>query len=547
MPLSPAAGETKSEMSHTFYMLVRLNGLNGPERHDDRDETPPLPRILIVSGGSGTVRINGRQHPLSRGSVLLCDAGFQPVLQSEPYSLLKGIQLVYRGITADGSPPQILEYDLPLHLGSAGIVRLAEELAAVWREPQLGGPFRPQQLFTELLAELHRELTIREQPEQPANGWFDQALQYMEEHYCEDLTREQMAELAKVSPEHFSRTFRKLTGRTFNTHLTLLRIRSAQRRFLTGAPDLNTLAQEVGYREGCYLSRKFKETAGLSPTAYKRKRKRIAALNPNHTASLIALGVTPELGVYTSWLEQEQLSRSAAIGPKLNPYEMSPDAYMETVSAARPDVIIDYSTGAENRSLLPIAPVVQLPFKTMSWREQFRLIGDIANKRQQAEDWLSRYDERISESNLLLDRELGRRDARGTAIVWEIGPGSAYCIGSSFGRGCQILYGDLGFRLPSRLQEQGIFTRGYVEADIEAIADYSADHIWITDVPADPAVRQRIRRLFRSEGWLNLEAVRRNRVYLLNQSELFYGYDPISSKAQLRELLRTLVPHHKST
>ncbi|BFH71810.1 hypothetical protein J27TS7_52430 [Paenibacillus dendritiformis] len=98
----------------------------------------------------------------------------------------------------------------------------------------------------------------------------EQALYYMESRYSDDLTREHMAALAHVNPEHFSRTFRKRTGRTFNAHLTLLRLRSAQRRLLTGAPDLTTLAQEVGYKDSFYLSRKFKQAVGISPTAYQR-------------------------------------------------------------------------------------------------------------------------------------------------------------------------------------------------------------------------------------------------------------------------------------
>lgn len=68
---------------------------------------------------------------------------------------------------------------------------------------------------------------------------------------------------------------------------------------LTGAPNLSQLALEVGYVEGTYLSRKFKQVVGISPAAYHRKNKRIVALNFNHTASLRALEIMPQLGVYS--------------------------------------------------------------------------------------------------------------------------------------------------------------------------------------------------------------------------------------------------------
>ncbi|WCR25717.1 AraC family transcriptional regulator [Paenibacillus thiaminolyticus] len=518
----------------SFYIPVRVTEWGEPTGDDALEAAAPLFRILIVSGGNGMLRINGVQHELSRGSAVLCGAGPSQDLQPKPDSPLRGTLIDYRGLTAGGSAVNGLKHPVPLHRCPAKVIRLACELERAWREPQQDKPLRAQQLFIELLAELYSELESRQEP---ASDWVEQALHYMESRYSDDLTREHMAALAHVSPEHFSRTFRKRTGRTFNAHLTLLRIRSAQRRLLTGAPDLTTLAQEVGYKDSFYLSRKFKQAVGISPTAYQRKRRRIAALNLNHTASLLALDVVPELGVYSSWLEQMQLGSNQAIGPRLNPYGHTRAAYCEAIAAAKPDVIINYSTAEENGSLLPVAPVLGLPFKTMNWREQFCLIADIADKRLQAERWLAHYDERIGRGNLLLDRALG---SRGTAIAWEIGSHAAYCFGSSFGRGCHILYEDLGFRPPSRLLELDIATRGYIEADIESIPSFAADYIFIVALPSTPGSQQRIRRLFQSSEWLDMDPVWNHRVYVMNQPELFFGYDPISSQAQLSELLGAL-------
>ncbi|UKS29455.1 hypothetical protein LOZ80_11185 [Paenibacillus sp. HWE-109] len=44
-----------------------------------------------------------------------------------------------------------------------------------------------------------------------------------------------------------------------------------------------------------------------------------------------------------------------------------------------------------------------------------------------------------------------------------------------------------------------------------------------------------------SEEWKCLEAVLAGRVFMLGQSELFYGYDPISCRAQLQELERIML------
>lgn len=300
-------------------------------------------------------------------------------------------------------------------------------------------------------------------------------------------------------------------------------------------PKLENLAQEVGYKEGTYLSRKFKQVVGLSPTAYHHKQKRVVALNSNHTACLLALGIIPELGVYTTWLENAQRVNADR---KLNIYENSVQSLCEIVSSARPDVIIDYNQVSNYKSMLELAPVLALPVINMSWREQFRIIANVVNRQTQVEAWLKQYDAIIWTFNQQLNQRLGDR---GTAIVWEIDTGSAYCFHSSFGRGAQILYEDIGFQYPTKLLKQKIDQKGYLEVKIESIVDYPADHIFITGIPLIKEVKIETDRLFASEAWLEMKAVKNKQVYIMDQPDLFFGYDPLSSLAQMDELMRVLV------
>ncbi len=422
---------------------------------------------------------------------------------------------------------------------SASILRLAAELHNAWEKPSKEEPYQVQLLFSRLLSELHREM-VAAQPS--IEGWLEEAVQFIETHYNEDLTREQLAEHANVSPEHFSRAFRKHTGRTFIDYLTMQRIRNAQCCMLTETADMNTLAFKVGYKEGLYLSRKFKAVVGMSPTAFRQKHKRVAALNINHTAILIALGQIPEIGVYTPWTERMKNKTYSQNVAALDPNGHTPSTLYDAIAAARPDVIINYSTASVNTSLLPLAPVIGLPFQTMNWREQFRVIADAINKQQKAEDWLFHYDEQINRINEALDRRLGNR---GTAIVWEIIGDRAFGFNGSFGRGAHNLYGDLGFRPPLSLQHQDRFAQGYVETTIEAISSYPADFIFITGIPACPNLRQHLNQLFHSRKWLEMDAVRNKRVYVLQEPDLFCGYDPISTQEQLSVLMQGLLPDHK--
>ncbi|MGF7047756.1 AraC-like DNA-binding protein [Paenibacillus sp. DS2015] len=123
------------------------------------------------------------------------------------------------------------------------ILILAIQLQIAWADNLIDNPFQIQHLFSALMAEMHSEMKARRNPE---TRWLERTLAYINTYYRDELTREQLAKLAGVSSEHFSRFFRKTTGPTFNEYITLLRIRSAQLQLLTHSTNLNTLALNVG-------------------------------------------------------------------------------------------------------------------------------------------------------------------------------------------------------------------------------------------------------------------------------------------------------------
>lgn len=515
--------------SHPFYMPVRVVSLTGLSLYSTQYIPPTNSSIMIVWGGIGHLEIDGELHRVMAGSIMALGASSN--LKLEPELQLQGIWIDYSRMSNHKEENNFLNDIPPIHNASTRLMALTSELYSAWIDPDERKPFRVQQLFTQLIVELHNELAARLET---SGSWLEVVIEYIEAHYNEDITREQMAALAGVSPEHFSRTFRKSIGQTFSAYITLLRIRRAQQRILTSSPKLTTLAQEVGYEEGTYLSRKFKQFVGLSPTAYQNKNKRVVTLNYNHTASLRALEIMPQLGVYSAW--QQSLEQVPA-SKQLNMKEGGTFSLYNSVASVEPDVIIGYNL-PENKFLTPVAPIIELPFMQMSWREQFGLIADVVNRRQRADEWLSHYDGLCHAANGQLNQSLGPE--RGTAIVWEISSRAAYCFSSSYGRGCQVLYGDLGFEPPPIIMEKGITDSGFLATSIEYISSYPADYIFFTSIPSSSEGRSRLTLLLRSRTWQQLDAVRNKRVYILNQPDMFYGFDPLSSQAQLQELLRVM-------
>lgn len=514
---------------HSFYIPLRVMALDTAASNREHIIQPLSCLLLVITGGSGAIALNGEQIRLSSGHILCSDS---PVDIGLPRShKLQGVWIEYTVISGTGRPASPLNHDQPVRSCPPRASELAVQLLSGWNQPEKRPPFALQLLFTELLTALYDSTS---QYIEPQDQWIDRVLHYIDAHYHEDLTRGQAAGLAGVTPEHFSRAFRASTGQTFNEYITLLRIRKAQQRILTGAPNLSTLALEVGYSEGTYLSRKFKQVVGISPSAYHRKSKSVVSLNFNHTASLQALEVVPRLGVYSAWMERMQ---SVPSRKKLPDEGIGSADLYERLSSARPDVIISYSLPDKSKQLLAVAPVIEIPFMHMGWREQFRLIAEVTGRRTQAEAWLSLYDWHCHQANQLLDQRIG---ARGTAIVLELGAETAYCFSSSYGRGTQILYHDLGFRPPLGLVAEGLLDRGYLEIAFHDIARYSADHIFITSSREAAEALEPLQSLLHPAKQQHIANSPAGRIYFLNQPGMFYGFDPLSSEAQLKVLIQAL-------
>jgi len=94
---------------------------------------------------------------------------------------------------------------------------------------------------------------------------------YLEWNYQEPLTREWMAQMAGMSPAHFTRAFRAVTGRTPHQFLVARRLIEAQSLLRMTTGGLKEIAAKTGFGDAFHLSHAFKAEYGLSPQAFRRK------------------------------------------------------------------------------------------------------------------------------------------------------------------------------------------------------------------------------------------------------------------------------------
>lgn len=94
-------------------------------------------------------------------------------------------------------------------------------------------------------------------------------LDYIENHYSENVTLEQAAQLAGFSKFYFTRLFKEYTNHTFYEYLTEKRIRAAEQMLLVPKFPVTEVSIQAGFSSLSSFNRTFKRNKGCSPTEYR--------------------------------------------------------------------------------------------------------------------------------------------------------------------------------------------------------------------------------------------------------------------------------------
>lgn len=91
-------------------------------------------------------------------------------------------------------------------------------------------------------------------------------IEYIHEHYAEDITLDKMASQLYISKNYLNQLFKKVTGETLTNYVIRVRIEKAKTLLKDGNHLIYEVSEMVGYQNVPYFSTLFKKYCGVSPS-----------------------------------------------------------------------------------------------------------------------------------------------------------------------------------------------------------------------------------------------------------------------------------------
>lgn len=239
--------------------------------------------LLYITSGKATFECNSSSFEAHPGDIVVFNSndihyGVSMSGNLTYLALISDLALLH-GHTADVSETKyiapILQNKIYFrnHIGKdSGISDCMAMMASELRERAFGFELAVKsylyRIFTHLLR--HHMSSIQNESEHYAKVMclqqFEPIFHYIEQHYMEQITVDELAALAGLSRSHFSRRFKWLTAKTITEYINQIRVNKAEYLLRNTPLTVSEIALTTGFSDIYYFSRMFKKLKKVTPS-----------------------------------------------------------------------------------------------------------------------------------------------------------------------------------------------------------------------------------------------------------------------------------------
>ena len=253
---------------HGMSKRVAETGSSWPHYHS-------LYEIYFMCEGSCTYIIDSKVYNVNSGDIVIIPSG---IIHHTKYDAIKHSRIVINCAEKyiPASLTQAIASGTYLYRNPLIAEQTKEILSKIEKEYSLADNYTDEiilchthSLFYLLMRNADTCIAAQE-----GNKTIEQAVAYIRENFTDELTLSAVAKRFSVSPEHFSRMFKKETGLGFSKYLNSLRLQYAEQLLKSDSiKNITRVAEICGFEDSNYFSKKFKEVYGASPKRVQKKGK----------------------------------------------------------------------------------------------------------------------------------------------------------------------------------------------------------------------------------------------------------------------------------
>lgn len=103
-----------------------------------------------------------------------------------------------------------------------------------------------------------------------SSGVIEKAKAYVNMHYAEEISLEEVSRLVYLSPAYFSTLFKTETGSNFIKYVQYVRMENAKKMLRDGSMKVEDIARAVGYRDVKHFNKVFRQETNVKPSEYRK-------------------------------------------------------------------------------------------------------------------------------------------------------------------------------------------------------------------------------------------------------------------------------------
>lgn len=261
MPLTAAARES------LLFLESFSIAESDREYFTERSENDTFLLVYTYSG-SGHLSYEGKEYLLQEGDGFFIDCQKLHVYRTEGEYWKHG-DLHFNGYTAKAFFTAFSQRGSVIFHSKLSFQRLLEQLLRSYQRIQPGRDLMVHVGLTDLLSLL---LTKQNGDEPTAMEETVRTLiRYMQSHFAEQITMDDLAKLSNISKYYLSREFKRLAGYAPIEYLLMVRIENAATLLRNTDLPLAVVAEQSGIGSEQYLSRLFREHYGIPPGKYRKQ------------------------------------------------------------------------------------------------------------------------------------------------------------------------------------------------------------------------------------------------------------------------------------